>query len=91
MLRYNLFPESQQYIHEFGDPEVPQHFENLRKISPFHNILNENTVLSTPAVMVIIGKGLSLSHPSNSYKFIAEMQYSLGSKSKSAEVSEFID
>ncbi|ODM87864.1 Prolyl endopeptidase [Orchesella cincta] len=81
LLRYHLLQESQSYLSEFGDPNIFANFENLRKISPLHNVLNENTFLKIPAVMTIVDKENGLAHPSNSYKFIAELQFNLASKS----------
>ncbi|CAL8082957.1 unnamed protein product [Orchesella dallaii] len=87
LLRYHLFKESQNYITEFGDPNQILNFENLTKISPLHNVLNENTLLKIPAVMAIVDKGGSLAHASNSYKFIAELQFDLASKSTTVSLT----
>lgn len=57
---------------EYGSPEIPDQFEVLYSISPYHNV-KEN--VQYPAVLVITGENDPNVYPAHSYKFVAELQH----------------
>ncbi|XP_037024903.1 prolyl endopeptidase-like [Bradysia coprophila] len=80
MLRYDKFTIGHTWVPEYGSPNDPVHFPNIYNYSPLHNILFP-TVAGTqyPAILVMASDHDDRVVPSHSYKYIAELQYKIGS------------
>lgn len=70
MLRYHKFTVGWGWMVEYGNPEAPEHFENLYAYSPLHNIEAKDY----PAVMVMTADHDDRVVPAHSYKYIAALQ-----------------
>jgi prolyl oligopeptidase len=102
MLRFHKFTIGHAWVSDYGSPDEEQHFKNLIKLSPFHNVPSE--VSQFPATLLLTGKPFTQSFsnkcipinlmlfraftadhdnrvvPLHSLKYIAQLQYSLGTK-----------
>ena len=72
MLRYHKFTIGWAWASDYGSPDEPEHFANLVKYSPYHN-LKPGT--SYPATMVMTGDHDDRVVPSHSFKFAAALQH----------------
>ncbi|KAG4073794.1 hypothetical protein HA402_001018 [Bradysia odoriphaga] len=80
MLRYEKFTIGHSWVPEYGSPEDPVHFPNIYNYSPLHNIrFPAMAGTQYPAVLVMTGDHDDRVVPSHSYKYIAELQYTIGS------------
>ncbi len=70
MLRYHKFTVGWGWAVEYGSSDSLQHFKNLIKYSPLHNIHDANY----PAVMVTTADHDDRVVPAHSYKYIATLQ-----------------
>lgn len=76
MLRYHKFTVGWGWAVEYGSSDSVEHFNNLYKYSPLHNIKDANY----PATMVTTADHDDRVVPAHSFKFISELQ----AKNKSA-------
>ncbi|HNR18578.1 MAG TPA: prolyl oligopeptidase family serine peptidase [Bacteroidia bacterium] len=76
MLRYHKFTVGWGWAVEYGSSDSLEHFNNLYKFSPLHNIKEANY----PATMVTTADHDDRVVPAHSFKFISELQ----AKNKSA-------
>jgi prolyl oligopeptidase len=76
MLRYHKFTVGWGWAVEYGSSDSVEHFNNLYKYSPLHNIKEANY----PATMVTTADHDDRVVPAHSFKFISELQ----AKNKSA-------
>jgi prolyl oligopeptidase len=70
MLRYHTFTIGYAWATDYGRSDEEQHFQNLIKYSPLHNVKN----VSYPATMVTTADHDDRVVPAHSYKFISAIQ-----------------
>ncbi|WP_240838833.1 prolyl oligopeptidase family protein [Acidaminobacter sp. JC074] len=70
MLRYHRFTVGWGWAVEYGNPEEKEHFENIIKYSPYHNIKDKDY----PATMVLTADHDDRVVPSHSFKYISRLQ-----------------
>jgi len=71
MLRFHKFTVGWGWVVEYGSSDSLDHFQNLYKISPVHNI---NPTAEYPAVMVTTADHDDRVVPAHSFKYIATLQ-----------------
>jgi prolyl oligopeptidase len=71
MLRYHKFTVGWGWVVEYGSSDEKEHFENLIKYSPLHNVKEG---VNYPATMVITGDHDDRVVPAHSFKFAATLQ-----------------
>lgn len=71
MLRYHKFTIGWAWAVEYGSSEEQEHFDNLIKYSPLHNVKPTNY----PATLVLTGDHDDRVVPAHSFKFISELQH----------------
>jgi len=70
MLRYHKFTIGWGWAVEYGNPEEEEHFKNILKYSPLHNIQEKDY----PSVMVMTADHDDRVVPAHSFKYIATLQ-----------------
>lgn len=70
MLNFNLFTAGKYWEWEYGNPYQEDHFNELLKISPYHNIERRDY----PAVMVMTAEFDDRVAPYHSFKYAARLQ-----------------
>lgn len=78
MVRFASFTIGHAWISDYGDPKEKDHFMNLIKYSPYHNIPEKTDVY--PATMLLTADHDDRVVPAHSLKFIARLQEKLGEK-----------
>jgi prolyl oligopeptidase len=79
MLRFQKFTVGPFWCGEFGCSENKTYFENLIKYSPLHNVrLPSDNHTQYPAVLVQTSDHDDRVVPLHSYKYIAELQHTIG-------------
>lgn len=71
MLRYHKFTIGWAWVAEYGSADDPEHFANLLKYSPLHN-LKPGTCY--PATLIVTGDHDDRVVPAHSFKFAAALQ-----------------
>jgi len=71
MLRFHKFTVGWGWVVEYGSSDSLDHFNNLYKFSPVHNV---NTSVEYPAVMVTTADHDDRVVPAHSFKYIATLQ-----------------
>jgi len=70
MLRYHRFTIGWGWAVEYGNPDEKEHFDNVVKYSPLHNIESKDY----PAIMVLTADHDDRVVPAHSFKYIARLQ-----------------
>lgn len=70
MLRYHKFTIGWAWAVEYGDSETKEHFDNLIKYSPLHNVKE----VEYPATLILTADHDDRVVPAHSFKFAAELQ-----------------
>lgn len=78
MIRYTTFTIGHAWTTDYGDPKEREHFENLIKYSPYHNIPASTD--RYPATLLLTADHDDRVVPAHSLKFIAQLQHKLGKK-----------
>ncbi|KAJ3271835.1 hypothetical protein HDV01_006347 [Terramyces sp. JEL0728] len=73
LYRFHKFTIGYAWKSDYGDPDVKEDFEVLKKISPLHNVTGKN-----PPIMILTGDHDDRVVPLHSLKLIAEMQHKKG-------------
>ncbi len=71
MLRYHKFTVGWGWIDEYGNPDSANHFANIYKYSPLHNIKSD---VEYPAIMVTTADHDDRVVPAHSFKYMATLQ-----------------
>ena len=71
MLRYHKFLKAAPWVKEYGNPDVAEEFEYLRKYSPYHQVRNG---VRYPAMLFTTGDGDTRVAPLHARKMAARMQ-----------------
>ncbi|XP_058987087.1 prolyl endopeptidase-like [Musca domestica] len=75
MLRYHKFTIGYIWCSEYGDPDEKEHFENLLKYSPLHNVRTPKSAEEEyPSTLVITADHDDRVSPLHSLKFVAALQ-----------------
>ena len=83
MLRFQKFTVGYGWCLEFGCSDKKEHFENLIKYSPLHNIrVPTKDDVQYPAVLLTTADHDDRVVPAHSYKYAAELQHVVGQNSK---------
>lgn len=79
MLRFHKFTIGPAWIPEFGDPDVPEDFNFIKKYSPLHNITFENLKPGQqwPPTLLCTADHDDRVVPSHTLKYIAELYHKL--------------
>lgn len=80
MTRFHKFTIGHAWTSDYGNPSEKEHFFNLLKYSPYHNIPDSASYY--PATLVLTADHDDRVVPLHSFKFIAQLQHKLGSKLK---------
>ena len=86
MLRFHKFPNGHIGRAEYGYSDKKEHFENLFKYSPLHNIrVPTDDGVQYPAVLVTTADHDDRVPPLHSYKYAAELQHVVGQSPKQVQ------
>lgn len=71
MVRYHLFGSGKTWIPEYGDPDVPEHFQWLYAYSPYHHVKDGTRY---PALLMESADSDDRVDPMHARKFVAAIQ-----------------
>jgi prolyl oligopeptidase len=70
MERYNKLLAGPSWVAEYGNPDVPEEWEYIKKYSPYHNILSDKKY---PRILFTTTKRDDRVHPGHARKMVAKM------------------
>lgn len=70
MKRYSKLPPGASWIGEFGNPDIPEEWEYIKKYSPYHNVFKDKKY---PEVFFITSTNDDRVHPGHARKMAAKM------------------
>uniref|UniRef100_A0A6A7FQF3 Prolyl endopeptidase n=2 Tax=Hirondellea gigas TaxID=1518452 RepID=A0A6A7FQF3_9CRUS len=79
LLRYHKFTIGYMWCSDYGSPDEREHFTNLYKFSPYHNVRMPETG-QHPATLLLTADHDDRVVPLHSFKLISEMQHKLSAK-----------
>lgn len=71
MLRFHLWGMGAQWVHEYGDPRVPEEFAWLRAYSPYHNV---QAGVDYPATLIATAEADNRVATAHAFKMTAALQ-----------------
>lgn len=71
MKRYTKLPPGASWIAEYGDPDIPEQWEYIKKYSPYHNV---NATAKYPKVLFTTTSRDDRVHPAHARKMVAKME-----------------
>ncbi|XP_058818657.1 prolyl endopeptidase isoform X2 [Topomyia yanbarensis] len=78
MLRFHKFTVGRAWVSDYGDVEQKEHFENLYKYSPLHNVHTPKSEKEEyPATLVLTADHDDRVSPLHSLKFVAELHHAI--------------
>lgn len=72
-LRFNLFTIGSAWVADYGNPQDPEDFDNIRTFSPLHNVQDR----AYPTTIFLTGDHDDRVSPLHTFKMTAELQYRL--------------
>lgn len=78
MLRFHRFTIGSAWISDFGSPDEEEHFNNLIKYSPLHNVHEPSSEKEEyPATLILTGDHDDRVSPLHSLKFVASLHHAI--------------
>ena len=71
MKRYNKLFGGGRWVEEYGNPDIPEEWEFLKKYSPYHNLSSKKKY---PEVLFTTSRKDDLVHPGHARKMVARME-----------------
>lgn len=71
MLRFDKLLVGHYWVDEYGDPDVPEDYEFLKKYSPYHNVLPD---VDYPKMLLMTSTKDDRVHPAHARKMAAKME-----------------